>query len=324
MEYIEFPKLGINIPISREAFKVFGLSVYWYGIIISIGFFLAVVLAMRSSEKAGIKQDDIIDLILYAAPLSIIGARLYYVMFNWSEFNGNFLKIINIRTGGLAIYGALIVAVIIASIFAWRRKINVLNFLDFCIPYFVLAQAIGRWGNFTNQEAFGRNTNLPWGMTGSEIRKQLEGFGSAVDPNIPIHPTFLYESLWNLGVFLLLIWLSKRKKLNGEVICMYMIAYGAGRFWIEGLRLDSLMVGSVRISQLLSIVFVIVFGLIFVIRRVKFKDQLDSENAVPSEYSELVSALKGKPESENVETVDSEEEVVNISETVENKGEDGI
>lgn len=324
MGYIEFPKLGIKIPISREAFRIFGLPVYWYGIIIATGFFLAVVLAMKNSKKAGIKQDDIIDLILFAAPLAIIGARLYYVIFNWREFNGDLLKIINIRTGGLALYGALIVGVIVAIIFARRRKINVLHFLDFCIPYFVLAQAIGRWGNFTNQEAFGRNTTLPWGMTGSEIRKQLEGLGAAVDPNIPIHPTFLYESLWNLGVFLLLIWFSKRKKLNGEVFCLYLIAYGAGRFWIEGLRLDSLWMGSVRISQLLSLVFVIVFGLIFVIRRFKLKDQLDSENAVASEYSGLVNALKEKPESENVERIVSEEEAVKIPETVENKGEDGI
>ena len=324
MGYIEFPKLGIKIPISREAFRIFGLPVYWYGIIISIGFFLAVVLAMKNSKKAGIKQDDIIDLILFAAPLAIIGARLYYVIFNWSEFNGDLLKIINIRTGGLAIYGALIVAVIVAVIFARRRKINALNFLDFCIPYVVLAQAIGRWGNFTNQEAFGRNTNLPWGMTGTEIRKQLEALGAGVDPNIPIHPTFLYESLWNVGVFLLLIWFSKRKKLNGEVFCLYFIAYGAGRFWIEGLRLDSLWMGSVRISQLLSLVFVIVFGLIFAIRRFKLKDQLDSENAVASEYSGLVKALKENPESEKVETIVSEEEAVKIPETVENKGEDGI
>lgn len=324
MGYIEFPKLGIKIPISREAFKIFGLPVYWYGIIIATGFFLAVVLAMKNSKKAGIKQDDIIDLVLFAAPLSIIGARLYYVIPNWSEFNGDLLKMINIRTGGLAVYGALIVGTIVAIVFARRRNINMLHFLDFCIPYFVLAQAIGRWGNFTNQESFGRNTNLPWGMTGSEIRKQLEGLGAAVDPNIPIHPTFLYESLWNLGVFLFLIWFSKRKKLNGEVFCLYLIAYGAGRFWIEGLRLDSLWMGPVRISQLLSLVFVIVFGLIFAIRRVKLKNQLDSENAVASEYSGLVNAFKEKPESENVETIVSEEEAVNIPETVENKGEDGV
>ncbi len=305
MGYIEFPKLGFRIPISREAFKVFGLPVYWYGIIISAGFFLAVLLAMRNSKKAGIKQDDIIDFILFAAPVGVIGARLFYVIFNWGEFNGDFLKIINIRTGGLAIYGGLIAAAFVAVIFSRIRKINTLHYLDFCIPYFVLAQAIGRWGNFTNQEAFGGNTNLPWGMTGNEINKYLQELSKvyAVDPNIPVHPTFLYESLWNLGVFLLLIWFSKRKKLNGEVFCLYMIGYGAGRFWIEGLRLDSLFMGNVRISQLLSVMFIVVFVLVFVIRRLRDKGQgLDSENVEGSEYSALINQLKENSEAESVET----------------------
>ncbi|WP_010252214.1 prolipoprotein diacylglyceryl transferase [Acetivibrio cellulolyticus] len=328
MGYIEFPKLGFSIPINREAFNVFGLSVYWYGIIISAGFFLAVLLAMKNCKKAGIKSDDIIDLVLIAAPLSIIGARLYYVIFNWSEFNGDFFKIINIRTGGLALYGALIVAAIVAIVFSRRRKINPLNFIDFCIPYFVLAQAIGRWGNFANQEAFGRNTNLPWGMTGDVIKSQLKNLqdlGATVYPDIPIHPTFLYESLWNLGVFFLLMWYTKRKKQNGEVFCLYMIAYGAGRFWIEGLRLDSLWLGSFRISQALSLVFVIVFGLIFIISRVKAKNkQIESENVVESEYSALLHNLKGDQGSENVETYVAEEEAEINHEVVENKKEEGV
>ena len=313
MGYIEFPNLGFRIPISREAFNVFGLSVYWYGIIISTGFFLAVFLAMKNSKKAGIKQDDIIDLVLFAAPVGIIGARLYYVIFNWSEFNGDFFKIINIRTGGLALYGALIAAIIVAIVFTRHRKVDTFNFIDFCIPYFVLAQAIGRWGNFANQEAFGGNTTLPWGMTGDSIKSQLEGLSGlvAVNPNLPVHPTFLYESLWDLGVFLLLIWYSKRKKLSGEVFCLYMIGYGVGRFWVEGLRLDSLWAGPVRISQLLSLVFVIVFGAIFVIRRIRFNGPaLEAENAVESEYASLLHKLKDKQKEESVETSISDEEAV--------------
>ncbi len=320
MGYIEFPKLGFRIPISREACKLFGLPVYWYGIIISAGFFLAVLFAMRNSKKAGIKQDDIIDLVLFAAPVGIIGARLFYVIFNWGEFNGDFLKIINIRTGGLALYGGLISAVLVAVIFSKVRKINPLHYLDFCIPYFVFAQAIGRWGNFTNQEAFGGNTNLPWGMTGDEIKEylqQLSNLNYGVDPNIPVHPTFLYESLWNIGVFLLLIWFSKRKKLNGEVFCLYMIGYGAGRFWIEGLRLDSLWLGNFRISQLLSVMFIVVFGLIFVIRRLRDKGQgLNSENIEESEYSALIDQLKESPETESVETSVSYGEAEIVHKTV--------
>ncbi len=326
MDYIEFPKLGFKLPISKEAFKVFGLPVYWYGIIISAGFFLAVLLAMKNSKKAGIKSDDIIDLVLFAAPLSIIGARLYYVIFNWGEFNGDFYKIINIRTGGLALYGALIVAVIVAVVFCKLRKLNALKLVDFCIPYFVLAQAVGRWGNFANQEAFGRNTNLPWGMTGKVISDQLTNLKELnipVDPSIPVHPTFLYESLWNLGVFILLIWFSKRKKLDGEVFCLYMVGYGAGRFWIEGLRLDSLWLGSFRISQLLSLVFVIVFGLVFIIRRIKSKGhELSAEGGVKSEYTALLNELSSKPDTENVEKNSAVEETANTGEVVENREEE--
>lgn len=325
MDYIEFPKLGLSLPISREAFKLFGLSVYWYGIIISAAFFVAVLLGMKNSKKAGIKSDDIIDLVLFAAPLSIIGARLYYVIFNWSEFNGDILKIINIRTGGLALYGSLIGAVLVALIFCKVKKINALKLFDFCIPYFVLAQAIGRWGNFANQEAFGRNTELPWGMTSKTIMDQLstlQGLGISVDPAIPVHPTFLYESLWNLGVFFLLIWFSKRKKFEGEVFCLYMIGYGTGRFWIEGLRLDSLWLGSFRVSQVLSLVFVIVFGLIFVIRRLKSKYELSADTGEKSEYSALLDELNDNSDKENVEKVSVVEESVNVSENLENKEEE--
>lgn len=325
MDYIEFPKLGLSLPISREAFKLFGLSVYWYGIIISAAFFVAVLLGMKNSKKAGIKSDDIIDLVLFAAPLSIIGARLYYVIFNWSEFNGDILKIINIRTGGLALYGSLIGAVLVALIFCKVKKINALKLFDFCIPYFVLAQAIGRWGNFANQEAFGRNTELPWGMTSKTIMDQLstlQGLGISVDPAIPVHPTFLYESLWNLGVFFLLIWFSNRKKFEGEVFCLYMIGYGTGRFWIEGLRLDSLWLGSFRVSQVLSLVFVIVFGLIFVIRRLKSKYELSADTGEKSEYSALLDELNDNSDKENVEKVSAVEESVNVSENLENKEEE--
>ncbi|AEV69006.1 prolipoprotein diacylglyceryl transferase [Acetivibrio clariflavus] len=326
MGYVEFPKLGLRIPINREAFNIFGMSVYWYGIILSFAFFLSVVLAMRNSKKAGINQDDIIDLVLVAAPLSVIGARIYYVIFNWSEFNGDFWKIINIRTGGLAIYGGLIAAAIVAVVFSKVKKINPLHLVDFGAPYFVLAQAIGRWGNFTNQEAFGGNTNLPWGMTGNEIKSQLQhlsNMGYAVDPNVPVHPTFLYESLWNLVVFLLLVWFSKRKKLNGEVFCLYMVGYGAGRFWIEGLRLDSLWLGKFRVSQLLSVIFLIVFGLIFAIRRIRYnKLQFAAETSGESEFSYLLQRLNQDSESEGVETDSSGQETVNDSESTENKKED--
>jgi len=151
-----------------------------------------------------------------------------------------------------------------------------LKLFDFAVPYFVLAQSIGRWGNFVNQEAFGTNTTLPWGMTSETVRKyladhadSLSSMGILVDPNLPVHPTFLYESLWNLGVFLFLIWFREQKKHEGEVFILYMILYGTGRFWIEGLRTDSLMWGNFRISQLLAGIIVVVLTFIFVFRRKK-------------------------------------------------------
>jgi len=264
---VKFPKLGLEFTINNVAFRIFGIPVYWYGIIIAAGFFLAVVLGLRNSEKFGIKSDDAIDLVLWGAPIAVIGARLYYVVFNWHEFNGDLKKIINIRTGGLAIYGGLIAAVITAYFFARVKKIDFLLLADFGSPYFVLAQAIGRWGNFVNQEAFGTNTNLPWGMHSEAIESYLRTLGdSSIDPAMPVHPTFLYESLWNFGVFFFLIWYRKRYRVRGELFSFYMLLYGIGRAWIEGLRTDSLYLGPFRISQVLAVVFAITFAVIIIVR----------------------------------------------------------
>ncbi|HOM01209.1 MAG TPA: prolipoprotein diacylglyceryl transferase [Acetivibrio sp.] len=272
---VKFPKLGLEFTIDRVAFYIFGMPVYWYGIIIAIGFFLAVVLGLRNSEKFGIKSDDAIDLVFWGAPIAIVCARLYYVIFNWHEFNGDIKKIINIRTGGLAIYGGLIGAVVTAYFFAKAKKIDFLRLADLGAPYFVMAQAIGRWGNFVNQEAFGTNTNLPWGMHSEAVEKYLRDLKViGVDPTMPVHPTFLYESLWNFGVFLFLIWYRKRYRVRGELFSFYMLLYGIGRAWIEGLRTDSLYLGSFRISQVLAIVFSITFAVIIVIRHRTSKGEL--------------------------------------------------
>ncbi|MDQ2086888.1 prolipoprotein diacylglyceryl transferase [Herbivorax sp. ANBcel31] len=273
MDYVKFPNMGdFEIPIDSVAFEIFGISVLWYGIIISFGFIMAVFLGMRNCKRFGISQEQILDIVLWGAPAGIIGARLYYVMFNWSEFGGDLLKIINIRAGGLAIYGGLIGAVLSSYIYCRVKKIDLLNLLDLAGPYFLLAQAIGRWGNFTNQEAFGVNTTLPWGMTSDTIRKTLERINMpGVDSKLPVHPTFLYESLWNFAAFFFIMWYRKKYKIKGELFFLYMILYGLGRFWIERLRIDSLYLGSFRISQLLALAFVVVFSAIFIIRRKKCK-----------------------------------------------------
>ncbi|NLC68492.1 MAG: prolipoprotein diacylglyceryl transferase, partial [Clostridiaceae bacterium] len=211
----------------------------------------------------------------------IIGSRLYYVIFSWDEFKDNLIQILDTRKGGLAIYGGIIAGLIAAFIFAKVKKLNFLHLFDFGITYVPMAQAIGRWGNFINQEAYGTNTSLPWGMTSDTIRNELAAsasklsqMGIYVDPAKPVHPTFLYESLWDLGVFLFLLWYRKRKKVNGEVFFLYMVLYGIGRACIESLRTDSLMLGNHRISQAIAIVFAIAFTiLIFVMRKYRYSKE---------------------------------------------------
>ena len=263
MNYVRFPNLGdFKIPVDSVAFEIFGIE----------GFIMAVFLGMRNRERFGIEQEQILDIVLWGAPSGIIGARLYYVIFNWHEFEGDILRIINIRTGGLAVYGGLIGALVSSYIYCRVKKVDFLNLLDFGGPYFLLAQGIGRWGNFTNNEAFGTNTNLPWGMTSDIIQKRIEQSNiPGMDPNLPVHPAFLYESLWNFAAFFFLMWYRKKYKVKGELFFLYMILYGAGRLWIEALRTDSLYIGPFRVSQLLAISFVVVFSTIFIIRRKKYQ-----------------------------------------------------
>ncbi|MDR3121469.1 MAG: prolipoprotein diacylglyceryl transferase [Clostridiales bacterium] len=274
LEFVEFPGLGLKIPVSRTAFRLFGQDVYTYAVIIAFAIALMIFLGLRQSERYGIRQDMIIDMMIFALPSSIVCARLYYVIFSWDSYRGDLLAIINIRNGGLAIYGAVIGAFLAVFIFSRVRKISPFIILDFGVPYLLLAQGIGRWGNFVNQEAFGTNTTLPWGMTSSQIVSYLanraEGLAAAgiiVDPAMPVHPTFLYESLWNVLIAVVLFQIRRHKKFNGEVLFCYLIGYGAGRAFIEGLRTDSLMLGSFRVSQLLSILLVVLCAALFLVFR---------------------------------------------------------
>ncbi|MDD5604097.1 MAG: prolipoprotein diacylglyceryl transferase, partial [Eubacteriales bacterium] len=251
---------------------------------------------MRQSRNFGIKSEYIIDLVLFAAPVAIIFARLYYVAFTFNEFRYDLTEIFRIWHGGLAIYGALIGACLVAWIYAKVRKIDPLRLFDLAAPYIVLAQAIGRWGNFINQEAYGYNTKLPWGMTGNKIRSELLEMGLRdikYDFEVPVHPTFLYESLWNIGVFLFLIWFRKRRKLDGELFFLYLILYGAGRFWVEGLRTDSLMIGNFRISQLVAALCVIGLIILFFYRRSrKEKIEQDKVGVGESEFAVVLDKMK--------------------------------
>ena len=295
MSIVQFPGLGgLELSINRVAFSVFGIPIYWYGIIIAFGFLLAVLLALRDSKKFGIEPDNILDLVLFAAPAAIITARLYYVIFTWNLFRDNPIDIFNTRKGGLAIYGAVIGAFVVAYIYAKKKKMSFFNIMDLCAPFIIMAQGIGRWGNFVNQEAFGSQTTLPWRMNGTV--PNADGVLAGLDlSKWGVHPTFLYESLWCIAVFFFLIWFRNRKKLVGEVFFLYLILYGFERFFIEQLRTDSLMVGSdVRISEYLSAVLVIVFTILFVYGRMKLVKAAEDVPVEPgqSEYGSVLAKLR--------------------------------
>lgn len=238
------------------AFKLFGLEVRWYGILIALGVVIGTILALREAKRRGLNEDTLLDFLLFAIPGAIVGARIYYVVFSWDFYKNNPSEILNLRGGGLAIHGAVIAGVIIALIFSKIRKINFWVIADIVAPSLILGQAIGRWGNFANQEAHGGPTNLPWGIL-------IDG--------VKVHPTFLYESIWNFFVFLFLMWYRKRAKAEGEVFLLYIILYSLARGLIEGLRTDSLMWGQFRVAQLISAATIIVGVIVFYIIRKKHR-----------------------------------------------------
>ncbi len=227
----------------RVAFSILGIDVMWYGILIATGMILAVFIAIREAGRVGYNDNDVVDLSLFLLPLGIIGARIHYVIFSWDYYSKNPAEILNIRGGGLAIHGGIIAGIVTVLIYTKIKKFDFYKFADVVILGVPLAQAIGRWGNFINKEAHGGPTNLPWGIL-------IDGQ--------KVHPTFLYESLWNVVVFGILFFRRKNKKYEGQLLVDYIILYSIGRFFVEGLRTDSLMIGPLRIAQLLSFIGVIV------------------------------------------------------------------
>ncbi|GKX29086.1 prolipoprotein diacylglyceryl transferase [Vallitalea longa] len=271
---IIFPNLGIEINnINNIAFSIFGLDVYWYGLIIGFGILAGLFVAIQLGKRNGIDEALYPDFLIYALIVSVIFARIFYVVFSWDEYKDNLLKIFAFREGGLAIYGAVIGAVLTLIIFSKRKNVDFWNFADTAAPGLILGQIIGRWGNFMNMEAFGGYTDNLFAMMlntskAKYIPAQLEDTIKIVNgvSYIQVQPTFLYESLWNLGVLILLLIYFKRRKFKGEIFALYLLGYGAGRFWIEGLRTDQLIIGGsgIPISQLLAGVFIVV-SLVFII-----------------------------------------------------------
>lgn len=259
INHISFPGLGIEFTVSRSIFSIGGMPVYTYGLIIGLGLILGFLYATKETKRCGISHDDFFNMFLIGVPMAIVCARLYYVIFSWDFYKDNLIEIFNLRGGGIAIYGGVIGATAVVLIYSRKKKLNIGTLLDILAVGLLIGQTIGRWGNFVNGEAFGSECSLPWAMT---IKQDGNIIASAV------HPTFLYESIFNaIGVFILCIY-KKKKVFQGEIFCGYMVWYGFGRMLIEGLRADSLYWGTIRVSQLLSAVIVL-SGIFLIIKNRK-------------------------------------------------------
>ena len=268
---VKFPGWGINVDVNPVAFHLGSIDVYWYGLLIAIAIILSVFLAVKQAKSLKFPEGLVYDTILMIIPCAIIGARAYYVIFNYDEFKGNFKSIFDIRSGGLAIYGGVLLVFIGGLVMCRIRKIPFRELADYCVVYLPLGQAIGRWGNFFNQEAFGTTTKLPWGMTSSTVEAYLERSCPTLVATQPVHPTFLYESLADLAIFFILLYIRKHSKISFETSCAYFILYGIVRFFLEGLRTDSLYIGhtGIRVSQLLSLILVVAALLYIAVARSK-------------------------------------------------------
>ena len=284
MTEISFPGLGIKpFEVNSVAFKVFGVEIAWYGVLITLGMVLAFFYCLYRAKQEGIKSDDVLDLAIVLITLCILGARLYYVIFKfdlfvatggsiWQNLWQTFVNIVNIRDGGLAIYGGIITGFFVALVFSKKKKIRFLILLDVLVGGLLIGQIIGRWGNFMNGEAFGYETEVLWRMGINKITA-----GGLYSSYMEVHPTFLYESLWNLAGLGIMTLFYKKKKFHGQPFAFYLIWYGLGRAVIEGFRADSLYVfGSdvLRVSQLVAVftflsgATVMTFGLIKVYKNI--------------------------------------------------------
>jgi len=288
---------GLEFDINRVAFTLpfgKGWDIYWYGILISIGFLLALIYCLKRAKVFDIDTDRLIDVVLVATPAAMLGARAYYMFFDSSSTFGikdlfsltGLKEFFSIHNGGLAIYGGVIAAFIAAAIMCKIRKLNILSVFDLAAIGFLIGQAIGRWGNFFNQEAFGSfisgNSRLPswWGMSSEAVTKYyFEG--------VRVHPCFFYESVWCIIGFVLLHNLSNHRKFKGQIFLSYGIFYGVGRFFIEALRVDSLYIGNFKVSQVVSLISVIVCSILYVIGLTRSRKKEIPTDYTPQFESEL-------------------------------------
>lgn len=339
MEILNFPGLGLEFELTKVAFSIFGWPIHWYGLIIATAFLCGAIYALARTKAFAVDADRLMDVILCAVLFGVVGARLYFVLFSLDTYINNPISIFFTWEGGIAIYGGLIGAVLATLIVCKIRRVRLLPCLDNLVGGVILGQAIGRWGNFVNIEAFGSNTTAPWGMTSPSIewyltqqRDALKAIGVLVDPSLPVHPTFLYESLWCLLGFLLIALYTKHRRFDGELSLIYSGWYGLGRFWIEGLRTDSLLIGTVRISQLVALLCVIASALTLVLIHSKIRREGDpgylqlyaktneGQAVLSGEFYKKSSTEKGEAVSREADT--TENGITAASEAAPEPGED--
>lgn len=350
---VEFPGLGFRVNLGLPYITIGSFEIYYYGIIITLGLILGMSYAFSKFRKLGVDPDLAIDAVLGGIVGGIVGARLYYVAFSWSDFGidttsfdtilSSLYVMMNPRQGGMAIYGGIIGSLLVGILIARWRKINVKALLDPLGITFLIGQGIGRWGNFVNIEAFGSNTDSVFGMTGPSIvnylaskQEYLATIGITVDPYQPVHPCFFYESVWCLVGALVLSRYIEKRKFDGEVFLMYVGYYGLGRFFIEGLRTDSLMIGSLRVSQVLALLLFIGTVVFICIVRSKIKVNNDETylqlfanteegllivNNVKNDEEEFAKLNSGEAKGEEESSTEEETEIENSSETSSDKEE---
>ena len=283
-EEIRFPHLGIVLEHVGKSIDVFGFSIAYYGIIIAAGMMAAMLICTSLAKKAGLDEDSFFNTVILGIVLSVLGARIYYVFFSWHQYKDNLLDIFNIREGGLAIYGGVITAVLVMWIYSRRKKISLGLLGDIGSIGIILGQIVGRWGNFFNREVFGTYTDSLFAMQlpvkavrASDLTQEILDHTALINgvEFIQVHPTFLYESIWNLGVLLVMALVYRKKRFNGQVFLIYLGGYGLGRFWIEGIRTDQLLIPGTTwpVSQVLAAAMVAAAGISYWIMNRKYREK---------------------------------------------------